>query len=257
MKYLALIFLLFLGCTNQETVCFEQGPNSAACKGTTPAPPKVIVTEPPVAVPPVVQPAEPTVVEKPPGDLPPTVPGQFDDISLAWENTTAPHPERKPWTKALIQYIDLNFDDLSKAQDLKHFCPNFDQLSRHDQDHALGELIVGTVYYESGYDPNSQDVDVGSKSDRDTWSIGLLQLSVVDQESYQIPLGLDFDGLLVPQNNLHLGVLILARQIRLYKVFAIPVGSKGLYFATLHPGGSYDETDNIVARVKKYSPVCL
>jgi hypothetical protein len=57
--------------------------------------------------------------------------------------------------------------------------------------------------------------DVGT-SDKNTWSIGLMQMSVCDQANYGIRLGYTYDGLIQPIPNLQLAVLILAKQVAKY-----------------------------------------
>ena len=183
-------------------------------------------------------------------------------VALSWENTTAPHPERAPWSDALIGQISKRFDRLDRASDLPIFCPTYTSLPQSTRIKAWAELMVADAYYESGYDPSSSSVDVGNQSDKNTWSIGLWQLSVVDQawvgEDFKVSgvYKYNYDQLLTAQNNADLGMAIMARQIVNKGVVAIPVGTTGLYWATPHPGGKYDQTDNIVARVKKNVPEC-
>lgn len=185
-------------------------------------------------------------------------------IALSWENTTAPHPERAPWSDALIGQISKRFAKLDLARDMTLFCPAYRSLSEASRVKAWAELMVADAYYESGYDPSSSSIDVGQQNDPNTWSIGLWQLSVVDQdwvgEDFKSPAGAykySYNLLLVPQNNADLGMAIMARQIVLKTIIAIPVGTSGLYWATLHPGGKYDQTDQIASRVKKNVPECL
>ena len=189
----------------------------------------------------------------------PSVPSsspQSGYLPLSWENTTEPHPERKAWSLALSTMLDGTIQTYLSAKDIELFCPKIKSLDKQKQIKAIAEMWVAIGYYESGYDPNSQSVDVGSKDDKDSWSIGLMQMSVTDQESYGIEMGLDFKKLLMPENNIKLALAIMKQQIQKYGVIAIPLGGKGLYWATIHPGGSYDETQNIIKRAKDKTGFC-
>jgi len=177
-------------------------------------------------------------------------------ISLSWENTTAPHPERKPWSEYLIGKISEKKAVLDTAKDIGIFCPNYGNLDQNLQMKAWGELWVAVAYYESGYNPKTSSVDVGKPGDKDTYSVGLYQMSVVDQKNYKIPLGYKLDDLLTAKPNIHLAIEIFALQIaKRGKVF-IPKGEPGLYWAVIHPGGKYDKTKEIIARTKKHVPEC-
>jgi hypothetical protein len=142
---------------------------------------------------------------------------------------------------------------LDKAKDISLFCPNYSALSLDQKNNLWADLFAATSYYESAYDPKSNSVDVGSQNDPNTWSVGLLQLSVVDQESYSLPFGYSFLDLQDPIKNLQLGVAIMAAQIKKYGTVLIGVGSPGLYWATLHPGGKYDASAEIESKTKGLS----
>lgn len=184
-------------------------------------------------------------------DLPSTGAPSYKLEALAWESSS--HPERTEWSLGLQQFVAKQFLSLDKAQDISLFCPRYSSLSQDQKINLWAELFAVTAYYESGYDPFQSSVDVGSQSDRNTWSVGLLQLSVVDQQSYNLPFGYSFENLQEPLKNLNLGVAIMAAQIKKYSRILIPVGSPGLYWATLHPGGKYDATSSIQAKTKQLS----
>lgn len=185
------------------------------------------------------------------------VPESSARISLSWENTTAPHPERAPWSDLVVSTFKTDLSVFSAAVDVEKFCPKFKSLSAQDRLRALGELWVGVAYYESGFKPTSASVDVGKPELKDTWSVGLYQMSVVDQKNYGLTFGYKYDDLLTPLPNIKLALAILKRQIEKRKYFAIPAPNPGLYWAVLRPGGKYDKSDLIIARVKKYAPNCL
>jgi hypothetical protein len=168
---------------------------------------------------------------------------------LVWESSS--RPERSDWSNALLQYVDERFDLLDEADDIADFCPPYARLTRPERVNAWANLIASVTYYESAWNPTSNSVDVGNASDRDTWSVGLLQLSVVDQVSYGFQFGYAFADLQKPLPNLRLGVAILARQVSHYGLIAIPTGHSGLYWAVLHPGGKYDQSANIKKMTQK------
>lgn len=175
--------------------------------------------------------------------------GEFVPEPLPWES--ANKPERKVWSQATFDLVDKYFTTLDLAKDIHSFCPNYDNLSREQKVNAWGALISGTTYYESGYNPKSYSVDVGKPDNPDTWSVGLLQMSVVDQKNYGFHFGFSFEDLKHPIKNLQLGFAIFSRQIARYGQILIPVGAKGLYWAVLHPGGKYDASAKIMKMVQK------
>ena len=186
-----------------------------------------------------------------PANAPVNLPPNFKPESLVWES--ASHPERSAWTTALLEIVKKYLPVLEPAQDIQLFCPRYGALSKDQKANVWADLFAATSYYESGFDPRQYSVDVGSQNDRDTWSVGLLQLSVVDQQSYNLPFGYNFEGLQDPIKNLNLGVAIMASQIKKYSKILIGVGSPGLYWATLHPGGKYDSSSAIEAKTKTLS----
>jgi hypothetical protein len=169
-------------------------------------------------------------------------------FSLPW---SASDKSRDAWTKKLIGLVAPAIKDYELAKDINTLYPNFSGLSESNKIKVICLFWCWVAYYECGWDPDSRSVDVGTKDDQDTWSIGLLQMSVVDQESYHIPMGLDFRKLLIPENNLELGHRIMLKQIKNYGKIFIPKGDRGLYWAVIHPGGKYDKTKEILNNIRK------
>lgn len=173
--------------------------------------------------------------------------------SLSWENTIQPHPERIAWSMALIDEINKRFEHLDKANDTEKFCPKYGQLNQGQKIQVWGELFVALAYYESGYDPEVADVDVGAWYDKDTWSTGLWQVSAIDREAYNLEKEIpyySFEDLKKVEPNIKLALALMARQIDRYDVILMPTHTN-LYWATLYPGGKYDESQNIIKRVKR------
>lgn len=180
-----------------------------------------------------------------------TFSGNYKPEPLSWESSS--HTERVAWSKAAYDLVAANFTALDSADDVTTFCPNYDSLNRNQKINLLADIFAATAYYECGWNPAAGSVDVGSANDKDTWSVGLLQLSVVDQPNYGFNYGYSYSDLQDPVKNLRLGVAIMAKQVTKRGVIAIPTGMSGLYWATLHPGGKYDKTSSIATMTKRHS----
>lgn len=172
-------------------------------------------------------------------------------VALSWE---ASHSERAPWSDALIADLTAHYAAYSKASDSASFCPGFSTLSQAQQIRVWAEMTVWDAYYESSWDPTENSPDAGTASDKDTWSVGLLQLSVVDSANGSY--GFDFAQLQDPIDNLALGTQIMANQINKVGVIMIPSGGSDLYWSTLHPGGQYDKSASIISHVHSAVPYC-
>jgi hypothetical protein len=177
-------------------------------------------------------------------------------IALYWENTTAPHTERMVWSDAVIAAFKADLPTFAGAKDITVFCPKFGVLSEDQKLKALGEFWVAVAYYESGFNPKSASVDVGTKDNKDTWSVGLYQMSVTDQKNYGFPFGFDYDDLQTPLPNIKLALAVLKKQVASKGLLAIPAPQKGVYWAVLRPGGKFDKSAKIAERVKKYASFC-
>lgn len=169
---------------------------------------------------------------------------------LSWEHTTESHPERAPWSEVLRNQVEKYFDLFSEAKDINWFIPDFSSLDHAHQVKRICDLFCGLAYYESAFNPNSSSVDVGQADDRDTWSIGLFQMSVCDQESYGLHLGFKYDDLLGATNNIILATEVMAHQMKQYGFFRL---EHNVYWATLHTGGKYDKSASIKGWISKYA----
>lgn len=173
---------------------------------------------------------------------------------LQWENS---HPERSVWSEILVSRIKSVKDNLDQAKDLAIICPKYHSMTEAEQVKVLSEFWVSVAYYESGWNPKSQSVDVGTKSDHDTWSIGLWQMSVVDQPNYGLKYGYDFDKLLEVDANAHLSLSILSRQaMKKGKLILVKGQDSGVYWAVIYKGGTYDRSSKIIAMTQKAVPSC-
>ncbi len=196
-------------------------------------------------------------------------------FSLNWENTTEAHPERKPWSAQIKKSLGVSRADIEKASDLTSFCPKYFSLSAADREKALGELIVGMAYYESGYKPETIYRECsktkcqygGGCRVHETYgycmkggdplenglvvSRGLLQLSLLSSKGYKCDVSKP-EHLNDPIKNLACGVNILQRQvIRTGKI----TGASN-YWAVIKGSYTNNKISEIQARVKKHAPKC-
>ena len=168
-------------------------------------------------------------------------------------------PVAKGWNSSWSDHLRKilsgeTLEIFNSAQDIQTLKKDFKVLNKSQQIEILAEFFKALAYYESGYDPRSQSVDVGTYSNKDTWSIGLLQLSVIDQSNLGLRLGYEFNDLLDPIKNLDFGIEIMKNQIKKRGKIFIHKGEKGnpaLYWATLCPGGKYDKSLEIIEWVSK------
>ena len=229
-------FSLLTGCsknTNLEAVPVAgQSENSSGSE--TP------VTEPGLVVPPVTTPAPGADAGS---NTSSTFSPNFKPMGLSWE--LASKPERVAWSNALYDLVAKYYTVLNTAADIADFCPAYQTLNKDQRINAWAGIIAATTYYESSYNPLTNSVDVGNAGDKDTYSVGLLQLSVVDQKNYGFKFGYNFTDLQNPIKNLTLGMAIMNNQINKRKVIAIKKGDPGLYWAVLYRGGKYDRVKNI------------
>lgn len=191
-------------------------------------------------------------------------------LPLSWENTNKPHPERAAWSLKLSEQIDKHFVGFDSAKDINYFCPKYGSLDKPYKIKAIGDVFVGTAYYESGFNPLLYSIDVGKPDKPDTWSVGLFQMSVVDQTNYGLKLGFIFNPKQYP-NNVQLSALppnelrqpllniVLATEVMvkmLDKQDGVIRVSENPYWATLKPGGKYDKSTEIRDWVLKYNSFC-
>ena len=188
-------------------------------------------------------------------DVTPAVVKPTERIALYWENTSAPHPERKPWSDYLVEKVKAKITTYDKANDVTELCPKYKSLNTHQKLKLWGEFWVALCSFESSYKPTSASVDVGTQENKDTWSIGLFQMSVVDIKNYRIQnMSYKYDDLLKPLPNIDLATTIMAHQIE--KKGGVFLAS-GVYWAPLKIGGKYTRIKEIKALVKARVPACF
>lgn len=154
------------------------------------------------------------------------------------------------WSEVLGRLIYSNLSAFNKAADIENIRKDWFFLTDEQKVQVMQAFFKSLAYYESSYDPKCESVDVGNKYDKETWSVGLLQLSGVDKSNLGLSVGFNYEGLKDPINNLTQGVAIMVNQINKRGKIIIPrseKGNPGVYFATLNPGNRYDKSEQIIA----------
>lgn len=255
-KYLSpLAIIFFLSFVALADFFVSSGCTPMPVKQTAiPVEPVKVVTPPPATV---AVPAPVKVITLP-----------VSRVTLSWENTTAAHPERAAWSDELMKLVKDNKALFDQAGDLSSFCPKYKTLKEEDQIKAIAELVVGVIYYESGFSPVSRMEETTMGTDPVTklhvFSEGLLQLSYQDKR-WAPYCRFDWEAdkkiaatdpkrtILDPIVNLDCGVVIMAKQAAKQKNLAV---QKGNYWAVLKPASKHGTVDKIAARVQKYVSVC-
>jgi uncharacterized protein (TIGR02594 family) len=170
----------------------------------------------------------------------------------SWEKN---HPERKEWTSYISGLISDNLSTFLGAKDVKLIHPNILELERNAQITLLVEFFSRIALHESSWRPEVSVVDVGNPLDKDTWSSGLFQVSVKNQKDYGLKYSYTYTQILTPRPNMDIAVAIMINQIRKVGLIFVPVGGTYLNWATIHPGGKYDQTKAIVAATQAMYPI--
>lgn len=165
-------------------------------------------------------------------------------MKLTWDNTQQAIDE--DWTTTLISLIQPNIDIFSQASDIEKFRSNFHTLNDTQKTYVIAQLFASDALYESSWNPSEKDVDVGSQNDHNTWSVGLWQMSVCDQDNYGLPFQFTFDDLCMMKPNAQLAVNVMLAQIQKHGKILIPHGEPGVYWSTLCPMGRYDKSPAII-----------
>lgn len=176
-----------------------------------------------------------------------------EEIKLSWDNTTT----RAGWTKDLMSFIEPSLDTLDLATDVTQFCPKYPGLDKQARLKAWGEFFVALARFESSWNPKSASVDVGAKDKRDTWSIGLYQVSVVDQRWSGGGTKYTYEQLLTPKPNMDLALQLVTRWLKREPKIFLPNSSKNRYFAVALQGNRFSKIPQIIDYVKKNAPDCL
>lgn len=172
-------------------------------------------------------------------------------ISLYWENTTEPHPERKPWSDEVMNNLKNHMSLYASAKDIYKLHDSFASLTLEQKMKVIGEFWVALSYYESSFNPKSESVDVGTKGDKGSWSVGLYQMS--GNDSAAKAMGASYETLKDPIMNIKVAMEQMRRQLTNTQTIFLDNSSKYRYWAVALIGNKYTQVNNIIARVKKYA----
>lgn len=184
------------------------------------------------------------ILAAPPAPMLPGKPGESHPALKLWK------PE---WTSGILPLIKQLLPTLDRASDILTIRPDYNYLTETNKALVWIELFKAMTKFESNFNQKSSSVDVGTQGKKDTYSVGLMQVSVIDQENLGIRLGYTYDDLLDPVKNLTLATKIMVNQIAKRGKAMIKQGEKGnpgLYWAVLHPGGKYDHSQAIISYVQ-------
>lgn len=171
-------------------------------------------------------------------------------VALSWEKTK---PTRKEWSQYIYGLMSSDyFAKFIAAKDWPRFCTKYDSLSLEQRATLFSEFFSATSFYESSWNEASQSVDVGTTTNKDSWSIGLMQISVRD---YQNKFKYTFEQLITAKPNLHLAAEILAIQIQKTGLVILPNTSKNRYWAVLLEGNKYQKISQITEKTNAL-PFC-
>lgn len=173
-------------------------------------------------------------------------------IALSWE-TEKLYGKRSgeaAWSDFLIDRIRRDLHLYDAAKDVGRICPKYAGLPDSERIKAIGEFWVAVGIWESSWNPKSAAVDVGKKENRDTWSVGLYQVSVVDKANREVT-KYNYDQLLTAIPNIDLATTIMGRQLKNYGLLILPNSSKGRYWAVILDGNKYSKIHEIISRMKK------
>jgi len=192
-------------------------------------------------------------------------------IALSWESS---HPERQAWSDALIAELAQKVPDMSKAKDIKTFCPKFELLKPIEKNKAFAEIMVGMAKHESGWKPETAFREcnktkcvykecfkhanygycmIGDKKYDEgvITSRGLLQMSIHSSMSYGCGLK-ESSELHDPVKNLNCAVIILDKQIKRTGMMT----AQSNYWSVLKSTYSKNHIKEISSHVHKYAEGC-
>lgn len=171
-------------------------------------------------------------------------------IAGSWDNGT-----RNAWSDAIVTITQKDFAIYTSAKDSSGFCPNFTKLTDQQKLKAILEFWIAIANYESGWKPTSESVDVGSAGDKDSWSVGLFQMSGNDSAAKNF--GYKYEKLKEPIPNIEVALFQMKKQILKSGLWFLPVSAPNRYWAVILVGGKYSKIPEIKARVVKNLSLCI
>lgn len=172
-----------------------------------------------------------------------------DTQKYSWDNDT-----RKAWSTHLDKIMHEDMNIYASASDISKLCPKFNALNSDQKAQALSEFWIALALYESGWNPKDYSVDVGNKSDKGSWSVGLYQMSANDSAAKKY--GASFESLKDPLVNITVATEQMRRQIDKCGAIFLDNKSKCRYWAVALHSNKFSKIPEIKARVLKYAPEC-
>jgi hypothetical protein len=178
-------------------------------------------------------------------------------VKLSWElplindqiSQESAHPERQEWSDFLYEKIEQNFDIFISANDIEVIIPNLEKFRKNQLVTYISELFSAIALYECDWRPDHSVIDVNGEKLPDKMATGLFQLNVEDQKSFNTGTAYNHVELRQALPNIDAAVGIMVNQIKKTGRIILAKNEKGIFWAVLHPRGSFDKTDKILAMV--------
>lgn len=169
-----------------------------------------------------------------------------DRVVLSWEKK---NPARKEWTEKLVAIVQADLAKYEGASDIRKLNANFSNLTTQQKVITICEFWVAVAKFESSWKPDINVVDVGTKDDLGSYSVGLYQMSANDGAAkvYKAT----FETLKDPLVNIDVALEQMRRQLRNANTIFLPNSSPYRYWAVLLMDNKYSKINEILALVKK------
>lgn len=167
----------------------------------------------------------------------------FKVPKLAWDNKLGDKV-----SEHLFNTIKNNLEILNKAKDF-NLLNSSSNLSDYQKICIWCHFFVAVAKFESSYNPKSYSVDVGTKNDKGSWSVGLYQMSANDSSAKKF--NATFESLQDPIVNINVSVEQMTKQIKNSGLIFLPNNSKYRYWAVLLVGNKYSKIKQIISETKK------
>lgn len=181
--------------------------------------------------------------------------------SLSWETVGMKHwkdgiyrTAKPKASDALIAEITKDLSAYSNAKDITEICPKYKTIQDRFKIKAIGEFWVALAREESNLKPNSGSIDVGSVSDRNSYSDGYYQMSGTDSAAKVYKC--DFECLHDPVMNIKVATEQMRRQLKNTNEIILPNSSPHRYWAIILENNKYQRISTVKAYVLKYAPEC-
>lgn len=206
-----------------------------------------------------------------------TIPGEITQFHFSWERLSEGGIPAREWSRHLAISIEENLTDLSKAKDIKDFCPKYSSLDHDSKIRFWGELFVAMAKYESNFKPSTSYKECnatkcnysngcqfhkeygycmkgGHRLDGGiVISRGLIQMSLESSLGYGCSFLKTPQDLHDPANNLRCASKIMAHQV-VKKDF---IAAKSNYWAVIKPNSSWNKLPQIKQRIKTEFSGCF